>query len=225
MFSPKIYACVCSGRRLSISLIGNQTNTTPPLMDNTYPLLTQITEQRFKSWPENRTTVVRWTDVCLVSIKEAGHHLIRPDFQLISCKRYLILGKSETNHSFDDVNRTKRNWRLLLHLSRVGFAATTILLTRPGVRPTVHLHPRHPSPSNVRQLNQTFPTLLHPSPPVPLSGGSIIPPTQGCPYLRVRFPHQRWARCGCTPTLHCRIGCCDSEFFLFLLCLLPARDF
>ena len=114
-----------------------------PLMDNTYPLLTQITEQRFKSWPENRTTVVRWTDVCLVSIKEAGHHLIRPDFQLISCKRYLILGKSETNQSFDDVDWTKKNWRLLLHLSRVGFAATTILLTRPGVRPTVHLH--HPT--------------------------------------------------------------------------------
>ena len=139
MFSPKIYACVCSGRRLSISLIGNQTNTTPPLMDNTYPLLTQIIEQRFKSWPENRTTVVRWTDVCLVSIKEAGQHLIRPDFQLISCKRYLILGKSETNYSFDDVDWTKRIGDFS---SRVGFAATTILLTRPGVRPTVHLH--HP---------------------------------------------------------------------------------
>ena len=53
------------------------------------------------------------------------------------------------------------------------------------------IYTTQPSPSNVRQLNQTFPTLLHPSPLFPCRVDRLFPPTQGCPYLRVRSPTTR----------------------------------
>ena len=87
------------------------------------------------------------------------------------------------------------------------------------------IYTTHPSPSNVRQLNQTFPTLLHPSPCSPV-GWIDYSPNPRLPLFESTLPHQRSAWC----TFH--TGCwgwrCKTpavvawNSFFPLLCLLRA---
>ena len=86
---------------------------------------------------------------------------------------------------------------------------------------TVHLQPPFPlnpplPPSNVRQLNQTSPPLLHP--PIPLSGGSIIPPNPRLPLFESTLPRAR-DQLSVGALQHCTVQTVvNSFFFSFVFC-------
>ena len=78
------------------------------------------------------------------------------------------------------------------------------------------IYTTHPSPSNVRQLNQTFPTLLHPSPCSPV-GWIDYSPNPRLPLFESTLPHPpeisllhfpHWGTALQDP------GCCRLKFFL-----------
>ena len=119
MFSPKIYACVCSGRRLSISLIGNQTNTTPPNGQHISFImqqLTQITEQRFEiqvlAWKKNNCSKV---DRCLLGVdKRSRSPLDTTGFPIDILQTIFDLGQKWNKPQFWWCWPDKTDWRLLL---------------------------------------------------------------------------------------------------------------